>query len=223
MRVILFGPPGSGKGTQGDLIEKTYGFPRISTGDLLRQAVREQTPLGQKAAELMNQGRLVSDEIVEEIVRDRIKDPNCQRGYVLDGFPRTIQQAKSLERMDGKRREIVIEIEVDVDTVIRRLLSRKVCSSCGTVYNPVLHSSQEKGKCELCGGALIERADDQPEVIRQRMKVYQEQTEPVRDFYLKKSVYRKVDGSGRIQEVFDRIKLLLDAELAGIHEAKARE
>ena len=222
MRIILFGPPGSGKGTQGDLIEKYYGFPKISTGDLLRQAVRDRTPLGQRAESTMNQGKLVRDEIVEEIVRERIQKPDCQRGYVLDGFPRTIEQARTLEGMDRKRQEIVIEIDIDVDLIVRRLLSRRVCSQCGAIYNLALHPPKKEGQCELCGGTLIVRADDRPEVIRERMKVYQKQTEKVRDFYVNKGVYQKVDGWGSVEEVFSQIKLLLDAELMSLERAKAR-
>lgn len=222
MRIILFGPPGSGKGTQGDLIGRAYGFPKISTGDLLRQAVRDQTPLGKKAEKLMNQGELVSDDIVEEMVRERISSPDCRRGYLLDGFPRTVRQARGLERMDGKKKEIVIEIEIRPDALAARLLGRRVCSRCGAIYNLDLNRLKQEGRCDLCGGSLVQRPDDHPDVIRERMRVYREQTEQVRDYYISKSVYRKVDGSGGVEEVFGRLKLLLDAELAGPEQRKAR-
>lgn len=223
MRIILFGPPGSGKGTQADLIEKSYGFPKISTGDLLRQAVRDRTPLGQKAAAQMDRGNLVSDEIVEEIVRERIQSPDCQRGYVLDGFPRTLEQARSLERMDGGRPEVVIEIEIGEEILVDRLLRRRVCSRCGAIFNLALQPPKEEGKCDLCGGNLVQRPDDNPEVVRQRMKVYREQTERVRDFYVHKVIYRKVDGTGSVEDVFARIRLVLDAELGRIGQARVRE
>ncbi len=222
MRIILFGPPGSGKGTQAELVEKTYGFPKISTGDLLRQAVRDRTPLGQKAEKTLGQGKLVSDEIVEEMVRERIKDPDCQRGYVLDGFPRTVAQAKSLDRMDGRRKEIVIEIDIEVDTLIKRLLKRRICSRCGAIYNLELQPPRIEGQCDLCGGPVVERVDDRPDIIRERLRVYRDQTEKVKDFYLRRGVFKKVDGTGTVEEVFSQIKRLLDAELAQGEEAKTQ-
>ncbi len=214
MRIILFGPPGCGKGTQGDLIEKAYGFPKISTGDLLRRAVQDQTPLGKKAEALMNQGKLVSDEVVEELVRQRISGLPCRSGYLLDGFPRTIKQARSLESMDGQRPEVAIEIDLSLTTLVERLRNRLVCSRCGAIYNLNLNKPRQEGKCDACGGRLSQREDDKPRVIEERLRVYKEQTEKLKDYYLKKSVYRRVDGSGSIEEVFQKIALLLDAELA---------
>lgn len=222
MRVILFGPPGSGKGTQAELIEKAYGFPKISTGDLLRQAVRDQTPLGQRVAKLMGEGNLVRDEIVEEIVRERIQSPDCRRGYVLDGFPRTIGQAESLERMEVQRREVVIDIDIDLDFLLDRLARRQVCERCGAIYTLASLPSTEARKCDVCGGNLVQRPDDEPGVVRRRMAVYREQTEPVRNFYVRKSVYRKVDGRGSPEEVFHQIQLVLEAELADREKAKAQ-
>jgi adenylate kinase len=139
MRIILFGPPGSGKGTQGDLVEREYGFPKVSTGDLLRQAVRDGTPLGQRAEALMNRGLLVSDDIVEGLVRERIARPDCRRGYLLDGFPRNPAQVKILEAMDGRRPEVVIEIVVTSETIVERLGHRRVCADCGAIYNLAEH------------------------------------------------------------------------------------
>ncbi len=221
MRIILFGPPGSGKGTQGDLVEKRYGFPKISTGDLLRQAVQDQTPLGRKAEEIMNQGRLVSDDLVEELVQERIKSPDCRRGYLLDGFPRNLAQAQSLERMNGGRAEIAVEIDIDMTTLVRRLESRRVCSSCGTIYNLLVQSLGKKGRCDICGGPLYQRKDDNPEVIKERFRVYREQTEKLRGFYKAKDVYRQIEGSGPVEEVFSRLSAVLDAELAELGENKA--
>jgi adenylate kinase len=221
MRIILFGPPGSGKGTQGDLVEKKYGFPKISTGDLLRQAVRDQSSIGKKAEALMNRGELVSDDIVEELVRQRIESPDCRRGYLLDGFPRNIAQAESLEKIDGGRPEIAIEIEIDIESLIRRLESRRVCSLCGRIYNLDLQVPQDERKCDSCAGPLFRRKDDEPGVIRERMKVYREQTEKIRGYYQNKKVYHGIDGHGGIEDVFKRLKFVLDAALAksGINKA----
>jgi len=221
MRIILFGPPGSGKSTQGDLIEKAYGFLKISTGDLLRRAVQNQTPLGKKAEVLMNQGKLVSDEIVEELVRQRIASPDCRPGYLLDGFPRTIGQARSLEAMDGKRPEVVIEIGLDLTALVERLQNRLICSRCGAIYNLNLHRPRHAEKCDACGGPLYQREDDKPGVISERLRVYKEQTEKLRDYYQRKSVYRKVDGSGSVEDVFQKIAFLINAELAERGQAKA--
>jgi adenylate kinase len=213
MRIILLGPPGSGKGTQSDLIEKAYSFPKISTGDLLRRAVQEKTPLGKKAEGLMNQGKLVSDEIVEELVRQRIANPDCQPGYLLDGFPRTVGQARSLETMDGKRPEVVIEIAIDFTALVERLQNRQVCSSCGAIYNLSFHRPRLEGKCDVCGGPLYQREDDKPGIISERLRVYKEQTDKLKDYYQRKSVYRKVDGSGSAEEIFRKIAFLIDAEM----------
>jgi adenylate kinase len=213
MRIILFGPPGSGKGTQGDLVERRYGFPKISTGDLLRRAVRERTPLGIKAEALMGRGELVSDEIVEELVRERIKSPDALRGYLLDGFPRNLAQVRSLEAMDGHRPEVVIEIEVDGRSLVERMEGRVTCRTCGAVYNLRLKKPRAEGRCDVCGGELYHRDDDRPEVIRERLRVYKEQTEKIRAHYQAKGVFRRVDGAGPVVDVFARISAILDREL----------
>jgi adenylate kinase len=220
MRIILFGPPGSGKGTQGDLIEKRYGIPKISTGDLLRKAVQEKTPIGRRAEALMNQGKLVSDEIVENLVRERIASPDCRRGYLLDGFPRNLAQVESLEAMDRGRREIVIEIDVDTRTLVERMQSRLTCPKCGAVYNLQLKKPKIKGRCDVCGSPLYQREDDKPSVIGERLKVYQEQTKKIIKHYLAKNVFHRVDGSGTVEEVFGRIGKLLDRESVGLEAKK---
>jgi adenylate kinase len=213
MRIILFGPPGSGKGTQGDLVERRYGLPKISTGDLLRRAVRERTPLGLKAEALMGRGELVSDEIVEELVRERINGPDAARGYLLDGFPRNLDQVRSLESMDGGRPEVVIEIVVDAHSVIKRLEGRVTCRTCGAVFNLRLKKPRVEGRCDVCGGELYQRGDDRPEVIRERLRVYAEQTEKIRAHYQAKGVFRRVDGAGPVADVFACISAILDREL----------
>jgi adenylate kinase len=221
MRIILFGPPGSGKGTQGDLIEKKYGFPKISTGDLLRQAVRDQTPVGKRAEDLMNQGKLVSDDIVEELVRQRIASPDCRRGYLLDGFPRNIAQAESLEMMDDQRPEIAVEIDLSTETLIKRLASRRVCSRCGAIYNLYLQVPKKEGQCDVCTGPLSRRKDDEPDVIKERMRVYKEETEKIRQYYQAKKVYHRVEGSGTVEDVFRALSFVLDSAVAESEANKA--
>jgi adenylate kinase len=222
MRIILFGPPGSGKGTQGDLVEKKYGFPKVSTGDLLRQAVRDGTPLGRRAEALMNQGLLVSDDIVKDLVRERLAQPDCRRGYLLDGFPRNPAQVKILEAMDGKRPEIVIEIAVPSEVIIRRLGNRRICSKCGAIYNLADHPPRVDGRCDVCGGPLDQRKDDRPQVIAERLRVYQDETARIREHYQAKKVYHAVDGAGSVEEVFGRIEVLLDRAVREAEADKAR-
>ncbi len=222
MRIILFGPPGSGKGTQGDLIAGRYGYPKISTGDLLRRAVQEKTALGKKAEALMNQGKLVDDDIVEGLVRERIARRDTQAGYLLDGFPRNLAQVQSLEIMDGARPEVAIEVDVDSRTLIERMQSRLTCRSCGAIVNPNLNKLKVEGRCDICGGELYQRPDDRPEVIAERFKVYKEQTEKIKAHYKEKSVYRRVDGFGSVEQVFGRISEILERERAG-KEADQRQ
>jgi adenylate kinase len=222
MRIILFGPPGSGKGTQGDLVECRYGFPKISTGDLLRRAVRERTPLGVKAEAMMNRGELVSDEIVEGLVREKLASPHTRRGYLLDGFPRNLAQVRALEAMDGGRPEVIIEIDVDSRSLIERMQGRLTCRACGTVCNLRLQKPRTEGRCDICGGELYQREDDRPEVISERLRVYKEQTEKIRAHYQTKGVFHRVDGSGTVDEVFGRISRILDRELAPRETDKAQ-
>jgi adenylate kinase len=221
MRIILFGPPGSGKGTQGELIERRYGFPKISTGDLLRQAVREKTHLGIKAEQMMNRGELVSDEIVEGLVRERIARPDARRGYLLDGFPRNLAQVRSLEVMDGGRPEIVIEIDVDRRLLVDRMQARLTCPNCGAVYNLKLQKPRAEGRCDICGGELYQRADDRPEVIGERLRAYREQTEKISAHYEAKGVFHRVDGAGSVEDVFRRIADVVEPELARREVEKA--
>jgi adenylate kinase len=222
MRIILLGAPGSGKGTQGDLVAKKFGFPRISTGDLLRQAVQQQTALGKAAEALMNQGLLVRDEIVEELVRDRIAGPDCRKGYILDGFPRNIPQAQALEKMDGKRPEVVIGIEAAAPILVKRLSQRWVCPECQAVYNMNVRAPKDKGRCDACHSGLIQREDDRPEVIRKRIKVYQDQTEKLIRYYREKNVYRPVNGEGTVDSIFQEITKALEMELTKLEETRVR-
>ena len=208
MRIVLLGPPGSGKGTQGDLVTRKYGFPRISTGDLLRAAVQAQTPIGLKAKAVMDSGELVRDDIVIALVKDRIYREDCVSGYILDGFPRTIAQAKALESMDAERPEIALDIRVDEESVVARLSSRRICRGCGAVFN--LNMSSGASACTDCGGDLIQRSDDRAEVIRERLRVYRQQTLPLINHYKEKGRYFAVDGAREIEAVFSAVADILD-------------
>ncbi len=210
MKIILLGAPGSGKGTQGDLLTKAYGFPRISTGDLLREAVTIATPLGQEAKSIMEQGALVADDLVIKMVEERIKKSDCSEGYILDGFPRTINQARKLEHIDRNHREVVIEIYLPDEIAVERLTARKVCSNCGTIYNLLGHKPKKENVCDICSGELIQRDDDKPEVIQDRLKVYHHQTEPLIDHYKTKSNYFQISGEGTMEEIFVRLREVLD-------------
>jgi adenylate kinase len=213
MRLILLGAPGSGKGTLGAMIERAYGFPRISTGDLLRRAVREGTPLGRLAEGIMAQGGLVPDEVVTAIVRERIAEPDCRAGYILDGYPRTIVQAEALAAIDGGRREIVLSFEVGVECLVERLSGRIVCPACGAIYHLTRKAPAKPGLCDVCGAALQARKDDAAEVVRERIRVYESATAPLKAFYRERSDFRPIDGEGAADQVFARAAALLDGEL----------
>ncbi|MBN1274008.1 MAG: adenylate kinase [Candidatus Aminicenantes bacterium] len=218
MRIILLGPPGSGKGTQGGLIEKKYGFPRISTGDLFRRAVKKRTPLGKKVESVMNRGELVSDDIVIEVVRERIEMRDCKKGYVLDGFPRNIAQVHALKKIKPEQSEMILDIVLDDEAVIERLSARRVCSACGKPYNLLLGNSKEKDECDLCKGKLVSREDDRPDIIKERLRVYHEETEPLVDFYQREGIYHEVDGNGPVSQVFESISGILDKQLKQVSE-----
>jgi adenylate kinase len=220
MRIILLGPPGSGKGTQGNLIEKKYGLPKISTGDLLRSEVREGTQLGKEAESRMNRGELVDDDIIVGMIKNRIYKPEYQRGYIMDGFPRNIVQAQRLEEIDPERREMAIEIFLSDQAVLDRLSARRICPGCETIYNLKNKPPKKELICDACEKRLVLRDDDKPEVIKDRMRVYHEQTEILIDYYSRKKVYFKIEGGGTIETVFDKISSLLDRELARSQEVE---
>ena len=210
MKIILLGAPGSGKGTQGDLVTKTYGYPRISTGDLLREAVSLGTALGQEAKAIMERGDLVADDLVVRMVEERTTKPDCAVGYILDGFPRTINQARKLDSIDQNHREVVIEIYLPDQVVVDRLSARRICSNCGTIYNLLSNIPEAENVCDVCSGKLIRRDDDMPEVIQDRLKVYHEQTEPLVDYYKAKTNYYQINGEGIIEDIFARVREVLD-------------
>lgn len=221
MRIILLGPPGSGKGTQGDLIAQKLGFPKISTGDLLREAVRKGTSLGKKAEATMNRGDLVSDELVLQMVAERIAKEDCQKGYVLDGFPRNLEQARMLESLSSRPPEIILDFRVNEERLIERLSSRRICTQCGLIYNNLVKLPDRSGLCDACGGELVQRKDDDPDVIRERLKVYCEETEPLVAYYKKKKNYHKIDGDKDIESVFREVRAVLAEELERFDRTEA--
>jgi adenylate kinase len=208
MRIILLGAPGSGKGTVGDRLREATGFPRISTGDLLREAVRDRTALGLRAESQLGKGGLVDDETVLGLLKERLSRPDCRAGYILDGYPRNLEQAATLETLDGSRPEVVFEIETREEVVVRRLSGRRICPSCEAIYNTVSRPPKKEGLCDVCGAALVQRADDRAEVIPERMRTYRSKTEPLISYYEAKGVLRRVDGNGTVE---DAVRPILEA------------
>jgi adenylate kinase len=208
MDLILFGPPGAGKGTQAQFLVDTFGVPQISTGDMLRAAVKAGTPLGIKAKEIMGRGGLVSDDIVLGIVAERLKEVDCSKGFVLDGFPRTIPQADALDHIlkdAGRSIDHVVSLEVDNDEIVKRLSGRRSCPVCGKGYHVTFDPPKQVGVCGVCGAALVQRDDDREETIRHRLSVYEEQTAPLKDYYREKKLLRPILGMGPISKVQQRI------------------
>ncbi len=213
MRVVLLGAPGSGKGTLGGMIETAFGFPRVSTGDLLRAAVRDRTPLGRQAEEIMGRGGLVSDDIVNALVRERIGKPDCRAGYVLDGYPRTVAQAEAVEAVDGGRPEVAVDLIVSEASIIERLCGRRVCPACAAVFHVTRRPPRREGVCDVCGAGLVQRPDDALEVVKERLRVYGAAAAPLESHYRSRGTYRPVDGEGTGEEVFPRIAAVIDAAL----------
>ncbi|HXX22787.1 MAG TPA: adenylate kinase [Terriglobia bacterium] len=202
--LIFLGAPGAGKGTQAREVSKHFLIPQISTGDILREAVRNQTPWGLAAKAKMEAGDLVPDEVVCRIVEQRIGQPDSQRGFILDGFPRTLAQAQCLDCMlqaQGRGNPLVLDIKVDHDLLLRRLTGRRTCSLCGQIYNVYFNPPRLKGVCDKDGGKLLQRTDDSEETIRQRLVAYEQQTSPLIDYYRGKGVLQEVDGNRRPETI----------------------
>ena len=213
MNLILLGPPGAGKGTQAQRIVERYHIPQVSTGDILRTAVKEGTPLGKKAKAFMDQGKLVPDEVVIGIIEGRLRAPDCNPGFILDGFPRTIVQAEALQAIltkMGKSMDHVINIEVYSEELVRRLTGRRTCKNCGAMFHLLFHPPKREGVCDRCGGVLYQREDDKEETIRMRLREYEKQTTPLIQHYQLKNGLRSVQGVGGEDEIFERIVRLLD-------------
>lgn len=207
-RLILFGAPGSGKGTMGDLVQRDFHLVKISTGDILRNAIQQDTAVGRQARAYMESGGLVPDELVIELVRQRLSSGDLDGGYVMDGYPRTLAQAEALSLIASES-ERAIFIEVTEAEAVERLLSRLTCSNCGAIYNQLTKPPKKAGICDICGGRVARRADDNEEAVRQRFRVYAERTMPVIEYYGRKNVLVRVDGSGAAAQVYDKIKGLI--------------
>lgn len=208
LRTVLLGPPGAGKGTQAVRIAEKYEIPHISTGDIFRDNIKRQTELGKKAQEYMNKGELVPDDLVIEIATSRLLDDDCMRGFLLDGFPRTVHQAEKLDEFlaaRGGSLDKVINITADDQILIRRLTGRRVCRQCGASYHIVNIPPQKEGICDACGGELIQRDDDMETTVRNRIAVYEEQTMPLLDYYTAKGNIVTVDGTAPLDDVFAEI------------------
>ena len=214
MKLILLGPPGAGKGTQAAQLVERFTIPQVSTGDMLRAAVRAQTPMGLKAKEFMDAGALVTDEVVIGIVRERLQEDDCAKGFILDGFPRTVPQADALKATLaelGKELDAVISLQVQTDALVERLTGRRACRNCGKGFHVRFDPPQQDGVCDACGGDLFQRDDDREETIRNRMAVYHEQTAPLEDYYRREGLLRAVDGMAPIAEVQEQVLGILQA------------
>ena len=207
MKLILLGAPGAGKGTQAEIISETLRIPTISTGNIIREALKSGTELGRKAKGYMDSGQLVPDDIVIGIIRDRLAQPDCADGFILDGFPRTIPQAEALDRM-GVAIDRVIEIEVADDTIARRVSGRRICPNCGSSYHVDYKRPTVEGICDRCGDTLVQRQDDRPDTVRERLSVYHEQTEPLKSYYAAAGKLFVVEGQ---EEIADTSRLVLAA------------
>ncbi|ARK21499.1 MULTISPECIES: adenylate kinase [Sporosarcina] len=215
MNIVLMGLPGAGKGTQADKIVEKYGIPHISTGDMFRAAIKDGTELGVKAKSFMDQGALVPDEVTIGIVRERLSKPDCDNGFLLDGFPRTVPQAEALDALLkdlGKSIEYVLDIEVDTDELVARLSGRRICKVCGTSYHLIFNPPKVEDVCDKDGGELYQRADDNPDTVMNRLEVNMNQTAPLLDFYGEKGVLTKINGQQDINLVFKDLDAVLQQD-----------
>lgn len=208
MRIIVLGPPGAGKGTQAKRIASRFSIPHISTGDLFRENIKKETELGKKAKVYIDQGLLVPDELVLELIVERFGSPDCKEGYVLDGFPRTIFQAKALDDLLEKKNqktEYTIEVDVPDYVIISRMAGRRACLNCGRTYHIETLRPKVEGICDFCENQLVLRDDDKPETVKKRLEVYHDQTQPLIDYYREKGILHTVDGTGEIDKIHEEI------------------
>ena len=199
MKLILLGAPGAGKGTQADILSAKLGIPTISTGNILRAAVKAGTPIGLKAQSYMQAGQLVPDEVIIGIITERVAEEDCANGYILDGVPRTIAQAEAMEKA-GIVFDAVVSIEISDETIMERMSGRRVCEHCGASYHLVAVPPKQEGVCDKCGGKLVQRKDDAPETVKARLEVYHKETEPLKDFYAKRGLLKSVENQATVAE-----------------------
>jgi adenylate kinase len=207
-RVVLLGPPGAGKGTQAKLLQEKFAACQVSTGDILRKAVAQQTPLGKQASDYINRGALVPDSVIVNLVAERLKEKDCEPGFILDGFPRTISQAESLGAILKKMElnlNCVLSVQVPEEIIIERLAGRRTCKNCGALSHVVFNPQKRPGVCDRCGGELYQRDDDREETVANRLKVYQSQTAPLISYYRERGLLSEIDGVGEIDEIRSRV------------------
>ncbi len=213
MKIIMLGAPGAGKGTQAKKIAEKYGIPHISTGDIFRANIKNQTELGMKAKSYMDQGALVPDELTLELIMDRFTNDDCKNGYVLDGFPRTIPQAEALTKALADKQDVVdyaINVDVPDEAIVSRMSGRRACLACGGTYHIKFNPTKTEGICDACGGELVLRDDDKPETVQKRLNVYHEQTQPLIDYYQSQNILKEVDGTLPLEDVFRAIIAILE-------------
>ncbi len=216
MRIVLLGAPGSGKGTQAKLLVEKYKIPQMSTGDLLRAAVAAGTDLGKKAKAAMDSGQLVADDVVLGMIQERLAKPDAKSGFILDGFPRNIPQAQALDAMlarVGQPLQLALLVDVDIEVLMKRLTGRRTCGSCGAIYNIYYSAPKTPGKCDKCGGALQHRSDDNEVTVRNRLKVYEEQTSPLVSYYKAQGKLRTVRGVGSVNDIFKAISDIIEVQM----------
>ncbi len=215
MRLVLLGAPGAGKGTQAKKLIEKYGIPQISTGDILRKAVADGTPLGKEAKSYMDKGELVPDSVVIGLVKERLAQDDCKKGYILDGFPRNTAQAETLDQVLADMNaplDVALVVDVDKDDLMKRLTGRRTCRGCQQMYNIHFSPPRKEGVCDKCGGELYQRDDDKEETIKNRLDVYERSTAPLIDYYAKKNILRTVKGVGSIDDIFNNICSILDSQ-----------
>lgn len=208
MKIVMLGAPGAGKGTQAKKIAEEYGVPHISTGDIFRANIKNNTPLGQQAKIYMDKGELVPDELVVSLIMDRFDEPDCEKGYVLDGYPRTIPQAKALDnalKENGEKLDYAVDVDVPDEVIIDRMSGRRACLNCGATYHIINNPSKTESVCDACGNELVQRDDDKEETVKNRLDVYHDQTEPLKQYYADAGVLYTVDGTKEMEEVFKSI------------------
>src|SRR4030067_292736 len=215
MRLVLLGAPGAAKGTQAKKLIVKYGIPQISTGDILRKAVADGTPLGKEAKVIMDKGELVPDSIVIGLVKERLAQDDCKKGYILDGFPRNTAQAEVLDKVLSEMKaplDAAVDVDVDKDILMKRLTGRRTCKSCQQMYNVYFSPPKKEGACDKCSGDLFQRDDDKEETIKRRLDVYDAQTAPLMDYYKKKGILKSVMGTGSIDEIFSKVCSVIEGK-----------